>query len=153
MALNNDLTTDMDFQNATLPKSGNSTPERPSGPSSCARLEATKADIRRYTLIVQDFENMISSLRHSNTQDEHDPAFVEMVKQCSMYEDLLEKAETTGKGEKEKRKKKVRERERTEGGGETEKRERRRKETERKSGRERAKPALNGEKGSVRKLE
>ncbi|GFY25119.1 hypothetical protein TNCV_2693101 [Trichonephila clavipes] len=77
------------FQNATLPKSGNSTPERP---TSCARLEVTKADIRRYTLIVQGFENMISSLRHSNAQDEHDPTFVEMVKQCSMYEDLLEKA-------------------------------------------------------------
>ncbi|GFS62898.1 hypothetical protein TNCV_2276111 [Trichonephila clavipes] len=30
MASNNDLPTDMDFQNATLPKSGNSTPERPS---------------------------------------------------------------------------------------------------------------------------
>ncbi|GFU77739.1 uncharacterized protein TNCV_1137471 [Trichonephila clavipes] len=35
---------------------------------------------------------MISSLRHSNAQDEHDPTFVEMVKQCSMYEDLLKKA-------------------------------------------------------------
>ncbi|GFT48107.1 hypothetical protein TNCV_1001041 [Trichonephila clavipes] len=41
----------------------------------------------------------------------------------------------------------VRERDRTEGRGETEKRERRRKETERESGRERVKPALNGEKG------
>ncbi|GFV68768.1 hypothetical protein TNCV_694361 [Trichonephila clavipes] len=92
MASNNDLPTDMDFQNATLPKSGNSTPERPSRPTSCARLEVTKADIRRYTLIVQGFENMISSLRHSNAQDEHDPTFVEMVKQCSIYEDLLEKA-------------------------------------------------------------
>ncbi|GFT36260.1 DDE_3 domain-containing protein [Trichonephila clavipes] len=39
------------------------------------------------------------------------------------------------------------ERERTEGRGKTEKRERRRKETERGSGRERVKPALNGEKG------
>ncbi|GFV73546.1 hypothetical protein TNCV_126861 [Trichonephila clavipes] len=63
MASNNDLPTDMDFQNPTLPKSGNSTPKRPSRPTSCARLE-----------------------------DEHDPTFVEMVKQCSMYEDLLEKA-------------------------------------------------------------
>ncbi|GFX38894.1 PRE_C2HC domain-containing protein [Trichonephila clavipes] len=35
---------------------------------------------------------MISSLRHSNAQDEHDPTFVKMVKQCSIYEDLLEKA-------------------------------------------------------------
>ncbi|GFT02796.1 hypothetical protein TNCV_466221 [Trichonephila clavipes] len=92
MASNNDPPTDMDFQNATLPKSRNSTPERPIGPTSCARLEATKADIRRYTLIVQGFENMISSLRQLNAQDEHDPTFVEMVKQCSMYEDLLEKA-------------------------------------------------------------
>ncbi|GFV18583.1 hypothetical protein TNCV_2872161 [Trichonephila clavipes] len=57
-----------------------------------ARLEATKADIRLYTLIVQGFENMISSLRELNAQDEHDPTFVEMVKQCSMYEDLLGKA-------------------------------------------------------------
>ncbi|GFW52328.1 hypothetical protein TNCV_3079001 [Trichonephila clavipes] len=87
MASNNYLPTNMDFQNATLPKSGNSTPERSSGPTSCARLEATKADIRRYTLIVQGFENMIS-LRQSKAQDEHDPTFVEMVKQCSMYEDL-----------------------------------------------------------------
>ncbi|GFU69615.1 hypothetical protein TNCV_3415921 [Trichonephila clavipes] len=63
MASNNNLPTDMGFQNATLPKSGNSTSERPSRPTSCARLE-----------------------------DEHDPTFVEMVKQCSMYEDLLEKA-------------------------------------------------------------
>ncbi|GFW61175.1 uncharacterized protein TNCV_433991 [Trichonephila clavipes] len=92
MASNNDLPTDMDFQNATLPKSGNSTPERPRRPTSCARLEVTKTDIHRYTLIVQGFENMISSLRHSNAQDEHIPTFVEMVKQCSMYEDLLEKA-------------------------------------------------------------
>ncbi|GFX13809.1 hypothetical protein TNCV_3421211 [Trichonephila clavipes] len=92
MASNNDLPTDMDFQNATLPKSGSSTPERPSRLTSCARLEVTKAYIHRYTLIVQGFENMISSLRHSNAQDEHDPTFVEMVKQCSMYEDLLEKA-------------------------------------------------------------
>ncbi|GFW35129.1 hypothetical protein TNCV_5066941 [Trichonephila clavipes] len=90
MASSTDLPTDI--QNATLPKSGNSTSERPSGPTPCAKLEATKADIRRYTLIVQGFENMISSLRHSNAQDEHDPTFVEMVKQCSMYEDFLEKA-------------------------------------------------------------
>ncbi|GFT40855.1 hypothetical protein TNCV_4619911 [Trichonephila clavipes] len=51
------------------------------------------------------------------------------------------------KKEEKKMDKKVRERERTKGGGETEKRERRRKETERESGRERVKPALNGEKG------
>ncbi|GFW09946.1 hypothetical protein TNCV_4207111 [Trichonephila clavipes] len=92
MVSNNDLPTEMDYQNASLPKSGNSTPERPIGPTSCARLDATKADIRRYTLIVLGFENMISSLRQSNAQDEHDPTFVEMVKQCSTYEDLLEKA-------------------------------------------------------------
>ncbi|GFU76558.1 hypothetical protein TNCV_1940461 [Trichonephila clavipes] len=92
MASNTDLPTDMDFQNATLPKSGNSTPKRLSGPTPCAKLEATNADIRCYTLIVQGFENMISSLRHSNAQDEHDPTFVEMVKQGSRYEDLLEKA-------------------------------------------------------------
>ncbi|GFW81555.1 RNA-directed DNA polymerase from mobile element jockey [Trichonephila clavipes] len=82
----------MDYQNTSLPHSGNSTSERPIGPTSCARLEATKADIRRYTLIVQGFENMISTLKQSNAQDEHDPTFVEMVKQCTMYEDLLEKA-------------------------------------------------------------
>ncbi|GFS97384.1 hypothetical protein TNCV_733271 [Trichonephila clavipes] len=91
MASNNELPTDMDYQNTSLPHSGNSTPERPIGPTSCARLEATKADIRRYTLIVQGFENMISTLKQSNAQDEHDPTFVEMVKQCTMYEDLLEK--------------------------------------------------------------
>ncbi|GFY06376.1 hypothetical protein TNCV_3651631 [Trichonephila clavipes] len=82
----------MDYKNASLPKSGNPTPERSIGPTSCARLEATKADIRRYTLIVQGFENMISSLRQSNAQDEHDPTYVEMVKQCSTYEYLLKKA-------------------------------------------------------------
>ncbi|GFS31226.1 hypothetical protein TNIN_406191 [Trichonephila inaurata madagascariensis] len=59
MAMNLDSTTEMDYQNATLPKSGNSTPERPFRPTSCARLEATKADICRYTLIAQGFENMI----------------------------------------------------------------------------------------------
>ncbi|GFV70771.1 hypothetical protein TNCV_1946811 [Trichonephila clavipes] len=58
-------------------------------------------------------------------------------------------ARRLGKREKEQKEKdkRVRERERTEGGGETEKIERRRKETERESGRERVKPALNGEKG------
>ncbi|GFX80968.1 hypothetical protein TNCV_1909611 [Trichonephila clavipes] len=46
----------------------------------------------RYTLIVQAFENMLTILRQSNAQDEHDPTFVEMIKQCTTYEDLLEKA-------------------------------------------------------------
>ncbi|GFT18608.1 hypothetical protein TNCV_794711 [Trichonephila clavipes] len=92
MELNNDLPTDMDYQNITLPKSGNSSPERPTESPSCARLEVTKADIRRYTLIVQGFENIITTLRQSNTQDEHDPTFVEMIKQRSTYEDLLERA-------------------------------------------------------------
>ncbi|GFS92053.1 hypothetical protein TNCV_1190411 [Trichonephila clavipes] len=92
MASINDLPTEMDYRNASLPKSGNTTPERLIGPTSCARLEATQADIRRYTLIVEGFENMISSFRQSNAQDEHDPTFVEMVKQCSTYEYLLEKA-------------------------------------------------------------
>ncbi|GFY58904.1 hypothetical protein TNIN_431011 [Trichonephila inaurata madagascariensis] len=44
-------------------------------PTFCARLEVTKADIRRYTLIVQGYDNMITSLKHSNAQDEHDPPF------------------------------------------------------------------------------
>ncbi|GFV16313.1 hypothetical protein TNCV_999941 [Trichonephila clavipes] len=79
----------MDYQNATLPKSGNSSPERP---TSCTWLEVTKADIRRYTLIVQGFQNIITTLRQSNAQDEHDPTFVEMIKQRSTYEDFLEKA-------------------------------------------------------------
>ncbi|GFY48680.1 hypothetical protein TNIN_384501 [Trichonephila inaurata madagascariensis] len=92
MALNLDSSSEMDYQNATLPKSGNSTPERPIGSTSCARLEATKADICRYTPIAQGFENMITTLRQSNAQDEHDPTFVEMVKQRTIYEDLLEKA-------------------------------------------------------------
>ncbi|GFY78829.1 hypothetical protein TNIN_2101 [Trichonephila inaurata madagascariensis] len=92
MAQNSDFPSEMDYQNATLPKSGNSTPERPIGPTSCARLEATKADIRRYTLIAQGFENMITTLRQSNAQGEHDPTFAEMVKERTIYEDLLEKA-------------------------------------------------------------
>ncbi|GFU90282.1 hypothetical protein TNCV_2717401 [Trichonephila clavipes] len=92
MASNNELPTDMDYQNISLPHSGKSTPERPIGQTSCAKLEATKADIRRYTLIVQGFENMITTLKQSNAQDEHDPTFVEMVKQCTYYEDLLDKA-------------------------------------------------------------
>ncbi|GFY14706.1 hypothetical protein TNCV_647501 [Trichonephila clavipes] len=65
--------------------------------------------------------------------------------------ETLRKEEERGGGEEKrperKKDKRVRERERTEGGGETEKRERRQKETERESGRERVKPALNGEKG------
>ncbi|GFW25379.1 hypothetical protein TNCV_3047271 [Trichonephila clavipes] len=92
MASNNELSTDMDYQNASLPTSGNSTPERPTGQTPCAKLEATKADIRRYTLIVQGYENIITTLKQSNAQDEHDPTFVEMVKQCTHYEDLLDKA-------------------------------------------------------------
>ncbi|GFT59405.1 hypothetical protein TNCV_3136871 [Trichonephila clavipes] len=66
MELNNDLPKDMDYQNATLPNSRNSSPERPTGPNSCARLEVTKADIRRCTLIAQGFENMITTLCQSN---------------------------------------------------------------------------------------
>ncbi|GFU02375.1 hypothetical protein TNCV_1238681 [Trichonephila clavipes] len=92
MELNNDLPTDMEYQNATLPKSGNSSPERPTGLTSCARFEVTKVDIRHYTLNVQGSENMITTLRQSNAQDEHNPFFVEMIKQHSTYEDLLEKA-------------------------------------------------------------
>ncbi|GFY77919.1 uncharacterized protein TNIN_104051 [Trichonephila inaurata madagascariensis] len=92
MAMNSDITTDMDYQHAILPNSGNSTPERPIGPTPCARLEATKADIRRYTLIAQGFENMLTTLRQSNAQDEDDPTFVEMLKQRTYYENLLEKA-------------------------------------------------------------
>ncbi|GFX98145.1 nucleic-acid-binding protein from transposon X-element [Trichonephila clavipes] len=92
MASNNELSTDMDYQNTSLPISGNSTPERPTGQTPCAKLEATKADIGRYTLIVQGYENMITTLKQSNAQDEHDPTFVEMVKQCTHYEDLLDKA-------------------------------------------------------------
>ncbi|GFY76934.1 hypothetical protein TNIN_77251, partial [Trichonephila inaurata madagascariensis] len=50
-----------------------------------------KADIRRFTLIVQGYDNMIASLKHSNAQDEHDPTFVEMIKQRAHYENRLEK--------------------------------------------------------------
>ncbi|GFW78345.1 hypothetical protein TNCV_1378951 [Trichonephila clavipes] len=55
-----------------------------------------------------------------------------------------EKKELRKKERPERKDKGVRERKRTEGGGETEKREKRRKESR---GRERVKPALNGEKG------
>ncbi|GFY48526.1 hypothetical protein TNIN_370091 [Trichonephila inaurata madagascariensis] len=58
MALNLDSTTEMDYQNATLPKSGNSTPERPFGPTSCARLEATKADIYLLEKAVSEFGSL-----------------------------------------------------------------------------------------------
>ncbi|GFY56702.1 hypothetical protein TNIN_350201 [Trichonephila inaurata madagascariensis] len=92
MAMIKDNPTDMDYTQATLPNSGNSTPERPIGPSPCAQLEATKADIRRYTLIAQGFENMLTTLRHSNAQDEDDPTFVEMLRQRTYYENLLDKA-------------------------------------------------------------
>ncbi|GFY56152.1 uncharacterized protein TNIN_214551 [Trichonephila inaurata madagascariensis] len=92
MAQNTDYPSETDYQNATLPKSGNSTLERPIGPTSCARFEATKAAIRRYTIIALGFENMITTLHQSNAQDEHDPTFVEMVKQRTIYEDPLEKA-------------------------------------------------------------
>ncbi|GFY38661.1 uncharacterized protein TNIN_322021 [Trichonephila inaurata madagascariensis] len=60
--------------------------------TSCAGLEVTKADIRRFTLIVQGYDNMIASLKHSKAQDEHDPTFVEMIKQRAHYENRLEKA-------------------------------------------------------------
>ncbi|GFY45609.1 hypothetical protein TNIN_154371 [Trichonephila inaurata madagascariensis] len=82
----------MDYQYISLPSSGRNTPEPLTGPTSCARLEVTKADIRRFTLIVQGYDNMITSLKHSNAQDEHDPTFVEMVKQRTYYENRLEKA-------------------------------------------------------------
>ncbi|GFY63412.1 hypothetical protein TNIN_30131 [Trichonephila inaurata madagascariensis] len=85
MAMNTDNTTDMDYQHATLPNSGNSTPERPIGPTPCARLEATKADIRRYTLIAQGFENMLTTLRQSNAQDE-DIHLGKMLKKRAYYE-------------------------------------------------------------------
>ncbi|GFU85438.1 hypothetical protein TNCV_4816901 [Trichonephila clavipes] len=65
-----------------------------------------------------------------------------------LFEERREKRRGDPKGEVgEKKDKRVRERERTEGGGEMEKREGRRKETERESGRDRVKPALNGEEG------
>ncbi|GFY48287.1 hypothetical protein TNIN_332361 [Trichonephila inaurata madagascariensis] len=92
MAMIKDNPTDMDYTHATLPNSGNSTPERTIGPSPCAQLEATKADIRRYTLIAQGFENMLTTLRHSNAQDEDDPTYVEMLRQRTYYENLLDKA-------------------------------------------------------------
>ncbi|GFY44002.1 uncharacterized protein TNIN_149711 [Trichonephila inaurata madagascariensis] len=92
MAMIKDNPTDMDYTHATLPNSGNSTPERTIGPPSCAQLEATKADIRRYTLIAQGFENMLTTLRHSNAQDEDDPTYVEMLRQRTYYENLLDKA-------------------------------------------------------------
>ncbi|GFS35794.1 hypothetical protein TNIN_133661 [Trichonephila inaurata madagascariensis] len=92
MAMIKDNPTDMDYTHATLPNSGNSTPERTIGPSTCAQLEATKADIRRYTLIAQGFENMLTTLRHSNAQDEDDPTYVEMLRQRTYYENLLDKA-------------------------------------------------------------
>ncbi|GFV26455.1 hypothetical protein TNCV_3361081 [Trichonephila clavipes] len=91
MELNNDLPTDIVYLNATLSNSGNSSPERLTGPTCCARLEVTKADIRDYTVIVQEFENMIMILRQSNAQNEHDPTFVDIIKQRFTYEDLLEK--------------------------------------------------------------
>ncbi|GFW98173.1 hypothetical protein TNCV_2492261 [Trichonephila clavipes] len=91
MALSTDHTTEMDYQNVFLPSSGKNSPEPPTGSTSCARLQAAKADIRRYTLIVQGYENMIAALRLSNAQDEHDPTFVEMVKQRVQYQKLLEK--------------------------------------------------------------
>ncbi|GFY37322.1 hypothetical protein TNIN_141251 [Trichonephila inaurata madagascariensis] len=88
MALNLDSTTEMDYQNATLPKSGNSTPERPIGPTSCARLEATKADIRRYTLIAQGFgEPMITTSANLTHKMNTTRPFGEMVKQRTFYED------------------------------------------------------------------
>ncbi|GFY59550.1 hypothetical protein TNIN_294001 [Trichonephila inaurata madagascariensis] len=91
MALSSDQNTEMEYQNISLPSSGRNTPEPPTGPTSCPGLEVTKADIRRFTLIVQGYDNMIASLKHSNAQDEHDPTFVEMIKQRAHYENRLEK--------------------------------------------------------------
>ncbi|GFS86626.1 hypothetical protein TNCV_3160761 [Trichonephila clavipes] len=92
MALSTDHTTKIEYQNVSLPSFGKNSPEPPTRPISCARLEATKVDIRRYTLIVQGYENKIAALRHSNTQDEHEPTFVEMVERRVHYENLLENA-------------------------------------------------------------
>ncbi|GFY75718.1 hypothetical protein TNIN_175691 [Trichonephila inaurata madagascariensis] len=92
MALFSDQNTDMEYQNISFPSSGRNTPEPPTGTTSCAGLEVTKADIRRFTLIIQGHDNMIASLKHSNAQDEHDPTFVEMIKQRAHYENRLEKA-------------------------------------------------------------
>ncbi|GFY71601.1 uncharacterized protein TNIN_363581 [Trichonephila inaurata madagascariensis] len=79
----------MDYKNAILPNSGNSTP----GTADRKPL-VQRGLLRRIprTLIAQGFENMITTLRQSNAQDEDDPTFVEMVKQRTYYEDLLEKA-------------------------------------------------------------
>ncbi|GFV18989.1 hypothetical protein TNCV_4758741 [Trichonephila clavipes] len=41
---------------------------------------------------------MITTLRQFNAQDEHDPTFVEMIKQRSTYEALLEKTDTKAAG-------------------------------------------------------
>ncbi|GFR19448.1 hypothetical protein TNCT_531011 [Trichonephila clavata] len=91
MAFSFDHPTDMEFQQVSLPTSGTSTPELPVDPTPCAKLEVPKTDIQRYTLIVKGHENMILSLRQSNAQGEHGPTFVEMTKQLTYYENLLEK--------------------------------------------------------------
>ncbi|GFV19224.1 hypothetical protein TNCV_3224421 [Trichonephila clavipes] len=80
------------IQHVSFPTSGTSTPELPVDPSVCAKLEAIKADTRRYTLIVNGYENMILPLRQSNAQDVPDLPFVEMTKQLTIYENLLEKS-------------------------------------------------------------
>ncbi|GFY44294.1 hypothetical protein TNIN_11711 [Trichonephila inaurata madagascariensis] len=80
------------IQHVSFPTSGPLTPELTVDPSVCAKLEAIKADTRRYTLTVNGYENMILPLRQSNAQDDQDPAFVEMTKQLSIYENLLKKS-------------------------------------------------------------
>ncbi|GFR18985.1 hypothetical protein TNCT_276551 [Trichonephila clavata] len=92
MAFCSDQPIDMDFQNVSLPTSGISTSESPVDPTPCAKFQVIKADIKRYSLIVKGYENMILSLRQSNARDEHDPMFVEITRQLTIYEDLLEKS-------------------------------------------------------------
>ncbi|GFT13605.1 hypothetical protein TNCV_3830781 [Trichonephila clavipes] len=70
MALPTDHTTEMEYQNVSLPPylekiHRNHRPDQLHLQGSKLRRQTST----RYTLIVQGYENMIAALRHSNAQD------------------------------------------------------------------------------------
>ncbi|GFY55344.1 hypothetical protein TNIN_468431 [Trichonephila inaurata madagascariensis] len=73
MALSSDQNTKMEYQNIFLPHLKEHTGTTGLDQLLAQGLKLQKADIRRFTLIVQGYDNMIASLKHSNAQDEHDP--------------------------------------------------------------------------------
>ncbi|GFV06053.1 hypothetical protein TNCV_3143441 [Trichonephila clavipes] len=64
MALSSDHSTDMDYQNASLPLYEKSSPEPPTGPTSCAKLEATNKLTGEYIKLYTDTDEQRRELIH-----------------------------------------------------------------------------------------